>query len=163
MYYFSYGSNMSTQRILERVPSAERIGIGVLEQHELKFHKISKDGSAKCDARKTGNAEHVIYGVLFLIPESEKNVLDRKEGLGNGYEEKNVLIRVRDGSEVHAFTYYATNTDSSLKPFDWYKEHVVRGARENSFPDDYVRIIEAIEFHVDTDSKRRDKELSIYR
>ena len=68
MHYFSYGSNMSIKRLLVRVPSAKKVDVGILERHELKFHKISKnDGTAKCDACKTGNQEHRIYGVVFAL------------------------------------------------------------------------------------------------
>ncbi len=78
---------MSIKRLLDRVPSAKKVGVGILEKHELKFHKISnKDGSAKCDAYETGNPMHKLYGVVFHISEQGKSELDRKEGLGYGYE-----------------------------------------------------------------------------
>jgi hypothetical protein len=32
--------------------------------------------------------------------------------------------------------YFATHIDSSLKPYHWYKEHVLRGVKENGFPVD---------------------------
>ena len=164
MHYFSYGSNMSIKRLLDRVPSAKKVDIGILEAHELKFHKISnKDGSAKCDARETGKSEHYVYGVLFHISQEEKPELDRKEGLGYGYEQKDVLIKLDNGSVIEAFTYYATNIDPTLKPLDWYKEHVLRGARENELPEEYICVIETIESIEETDLERRDRELSIYR
>ena len=40
MLYFSYGSNMSLQRMKERVPGAELISIATLFEHQLKFHKL---------------------------------------------------------------------------------------------------------------------------
>lgn len=164
MHYFSYGSNMSIRRLLERVPSAKKVDVGILEKHELKFHKVGKkDGSAKCDASKTGNPEHLLYGVVFHISAVEKHVLDKKEGLGSGYEQKDVEIILNSGSTVEAFTYYATNIDANIKPLDWYKEHVLRGARENALPIEYIRSIEIIEFDEDSDTERRDRELSIYR
>jgi hypothetical protein len=155
---------MSIKRFLDRVPSAKKVETGVLEKHELKFHKVSKiDGSAKCDASETGNPEHLLYGVVFHIAEEEKPALDKKEGLGFGYEQKNVQIILRNGSTLDAFTYYATNIDPDLKPLDWYKEHVIRGARENELPSEYILTIEAIGFIEDSDAERRDEELSIYR
>jgi len=163
VYYFSYGSNMSIKRLVDRVPSARKIDAGILEKHELKFHKVGKDGSAKCDACETGNPEHKVYGVAFDISEQEKRDLDRKEGLGYGYDQKDVKIILNNGDTVEAFTYYATKIDPALKPFDWYKEHVLRGARENKLPIEYIRNIEMIEHMDDSDTKRRDDELSIYR
>jgi hypothetical protein len=50
MQYFAYGSNMSLRRLRTRVPSAVKLGNATLFGHQLKFHKRSQDGSAKCDA-----------------------------------------------------------------------------------------------------------------
>ena len=100
---------------------------------------------------------------MFHISQEEKPELDRKEGLGYGYEQKNVLIKLDKGSVIEAFTYYATNIDPTLKPLDWYKEHVLRGARENKLPVEYIRVIETIESVEETNLERRDRELSIYR
>lgn len=164
MHYFSYGSNMSIKRLLYRIPSAKKVDVGILEKHELKFHKLSKkDGSAKCDACETGKSEHFLYGVIFHISKEEKTELDKIEGLGYGYEQKDVKIILDNGSTIEAFTYYATIIDAELKPLDWYKEHVLRGARENELPVEYISSIEIIEFDEDSDAERRDKELSIYR
>jgi len=164
MHYFSYGSNMSIRRLQNRVPSATKVATGILEGHMLRFHKISNvDGSAKCDAEETGDPGHCIYGVVFHITAEERSVLDSIEGMGCGYERKTVRIKLNTGSAIETFTYYATRIDSTLKPLDWYREHVLIGARENALPEDYIRLIEAVEAVVDTDSERRERELSIYR
>lgn len=162
MIYFSYGSNMSIRRLCARVPSATRIATGMLALHQLRFHKKSVDGSAKCDAQRSEDPSHFILGVLYEIHPDEKPGLDEAEGLGSGYEIKDVLIRLDDGTSVHAFTYYATRIDATLKPYDWYREHVLVGARESLFPEDYVNFLEAFEFIEDPDPDRRSRELSIY-
>ena len=38
--YFAYGSNMSLVRLRERVPSAERLGVFILAEYQLRFHKF---------------------------------------------------------------------------------------------------------------------------
>lgn len=162
MYYFSYGSNMSLRRLRARTPSAKRINKGILEEHRLVFHKSGRDNSAKCNARHTGDPEHFVFGVLYEIHPEEKPALDKVEGFGFGYEIKDVLIRLDDGSLVEAFTYFATRIDESLKPFDWYKQHVIIGAKENALPEDYIAAIQSIEFIEDNDTERRARELSIY-
>lgn len=43
--YFSYGSNMLSSRLRERCPSARPIGMAELPDHELRWHKRSKDNS----------------------------------------------------------------------------------------------------------------------
>ncbi len=80
MKYFAYGSNMSIARLRERVPSAVSFGCHALKEHDLRFHKSSKDGSGKCNAFFTGNDDDTILGVLFEIKSSEMSALDRAEG-----------------------------------------------------------------------------------
>lgn len=162
IYYFSYGSNMSTPRLAHRAPSVRAVGVARLQRHRLRFHKRGKDGSGKCDAQLTDDSTDIVYGVVFEIGASEKLRLDEHEGLKKGYEEKHVSIFMDDGSELEAHTYYATCTDPALKPYDWYKEHVIRGAREHGLPWDYVESIAAVEAIPDPDIPRRERELAIY-
>ena len=162
MYYFSYGSNMSPKRLQARIPSAEFVVVAILAKHELRFHKIGKDGSAKCDATHTGDAEHIIIGVVYDICETQKPTLDQIEGLGRGYEEKIVTIVTDEGDHHEAITYYATHIDPKRQPFDWYKEHVIRGTREYDFPQHYVKAIDSVESVDDPDSGRHEEEMGIY-
>lgn len=153
---------MSFKRLNARVTQLSRLGVATLYEHDLRFHKIShNDGSGKCDILQTHDPEHTVIGVVYKIDPSEKMILDTCEGLGNGYEEKQVCIEL-NGEQVKAFTYYATHVDSSLKPLHWYKEHVLRGARENEFPEHYIRKIEMITSIDDHDSDRNTRELAIY-
>ncbi len=154
---------MSIKRLSDRVPSAKFVTVATLSEHKLKFHKISKkDGSAKCDASETGNTKDKIIGVVFDISESEKPDLDRKEGLNYGYNEKMVEVDSIEGEKMIATTYYATNIDSSLKPYHWYKEHVLRGAKENNLPKQYIETISKIKSVKDPDSKRHEQEMAMY-
>jgi gamma-glutamylcyclotransferase len=159
--YFAYGSNMSTKRLRERVPSARAIGAGVLKGHKLCWHKLSKkDGSGKCDAAPSNDADAVVYGVLFEINVAEKPALDRFEGLGFGYEEKEVDIDVQ-GQLHRASTYYATTCVPSLKPWSWYRAHVVAGAREHGLPMAYIEALEAAAAAEDPDRERHEREMAI--
>ena len=158
--YFAYGSNMSTRRLAARVPSTKAISVAALRGHRLKFRKLGKDGSAKCDVANTGDQTDVVYGVVFAILFSEKSILDRIEGLGNGYAEKDVVVVSETGNEFKAVTYYATNIDVSLKPRDWYVEHVLHGAREHELPANYIKRIEAIESMPDPEN--HENEMAIY-
>jgi hypothetical protein len=110
-------------------------------------------------------ATQVVLGVVYAISRAEKPTLDLKEGLGNGYEEKIVSVvalAANDGRGMQAFMYYATNIDPLLKPFRWYKEHVLQGARENDFPHQYVQRIARVESIDDFDLLRNEEEMGIY-
>ena len=160
--YFAYGSNMSTRRLLARTPSARVMGTATLAGHRIAFHKVSiKDGSGKCDVIE--DVSRYVAGVLFEIERSEKAELDRIEGLGHGYREQAVTVELASGATVQATTYVATNTDPDLKPFTWYKQHVLEGAREANLPESYVRALEDITAIEDPDKAREAMELAIYR
>lgn len=163
MIYFSYGSNMSSRRLLARISTADRVGVAELFAHELRFHKVSDiDGSAKCDACYTGDPLHVVHGVLFDISESARVLLDTFEGVGCGYMVKAVRVRLA-GTTLDAFTYVATSIDAELRPFHWYKEHVLQGAREHCLPQAYIHKLERVVSVPDPDEARHVRELEIYR
>lgn len=154
---------MSLSRLRERVPSAETLGCSMLRNHDLRFHKSSKDGSGKCDAFFTSDSETVMYGVLFEINPAEKSTLDKAEGLGYGYEEKEVTVSARDGTSVTATTYIATKIDENLKPYSWYVYHVLVGAKEASLPQDYIdEKINSVEAVEDSNKEREAKQRAIH-
>ena len=162
MLYFAYGSNMSTRRIRQRVPSAQPLSVGVLDGHRLAFHKVGRDGSAKCDALVSPNVGECLYGVVYRIDPAHRARLDAAEGLGNGYQCKTVALRLADGTRATAFTYYATHIDPSLRPYPWYKEHVLRGAREHGLPGPHIAEIAGIPTVDDHDPARQVLESAVY-
>lgn len=153
---------MSEKRLLRRI-RALKLGVALLTGHSLRFHKSSEaDGSAKCDILETGKSEDIVFGVIYDIDQSQKHILDRYEGLGFGYDMKTVSVKL-DDEFLEAFTYYATSIDTSLKPYHWYKQHVLEGAIENRMPEEYIGSIEAVEAITDKNAERRRRELSIYQ
>lgn len=159
--YFAYGSNMSQRRLQARVPSAEFQGIGILAGHAIAFHMASnRDGSAKCDVIKSETA--TVYGALFKMAAAELSDLDACEGKGNGYERRIVTVENRAGSHVDAWIYVATHTDPRVRPYTWYKYHVLEGAREANLPIEYQKFIEATKTVKDPDRQRASNELAIY-
>ena len=163
MLYFAYGSNMSVRRLRARVPSARVVGVATRHGHRLLFQKCGRDGSAKCDAASRGGGDDRVIGVVYRIDPGHKWQLDENEGLGRGYAEKTVSVCFADGSTADALTYYATHIDPALRPFAWYREHVLRGAREHALPEHYVRAIGLVEAIEDPDAERHAMELAIYR
>ena len=160
MYYFAYGSNMSSKRLQKRI-NAVKIGNGKLLNYQLRFHKISKDGTGKCNIFLTNNANDYVCGVIFEIDDNDKQKLDRIEGKGYGYD--SITIDIELGKKIiQADSYIATSIDETLKPFDWYKNHVLYGAKENDLESEYIEKIKSVSTIIDDNSNRRKKELSIY-
>lgn len=160
MVNFAYGSNMLSRRLQERVPSARALGVATLSGHQLRWHKLSKkDGSGKCDV-VAATPEAEVYGVLFAIALAEKPKLDAAEGLGAGYAERHVVV-VHRGRPVTATMYYATNINAALKPYSWYRELVVAGAREHGLPEAYVAALEGVPVIQDADGKRHAENMAL--
>ena len=156
---FSYGSNMLTSRIRHRCHSATALGVAELENYALRWHKQSRDESGKCNIIASHQERSTVYGVLYRILASEKNNLDRAEGLGNGYEEKTVTV-ICNHKAYKASLYYATAIDDSLRPYTWYKALVVAGAKEHGLPEAYIANLEAAEAIEDPDCQRHTKEMA---
>jgi gamma-glutamylcyclotransferase len=156
MLIFSYGSNMCTPRLRARVPSARRVAVARLEGHQLRFHKRGRDGSSKADAYRTDAESDHVWGVVFQIDPSEKPELDRAEGLGHGYLEREVRVATATAGTVTALMYYAAPAaiDARLLPFSWYTHFVISGAREHALPADYVSVLEAVAAVQDPDPER---------
>lgn len=162
LYYFAYGSNMSTRRLRQRVSSARVIDAVRLPGHRLAWHKKGSDGSGKCDIAGAA-AQDVVYGVLYEIDEAHKPRLDRVEGLGWGYGQKDVDVWLLGrGEMITALTYYALRIDATYLPYDWYRDHVLIGAREHGLPEHYVRMIENVPTFEDSDRRRERTERQVH-
>lgn len=156
--YFAYGSNMLRQRMLARAPSARQVGLATLADHALRWHKVSKDGSGKCDIVAQPGA--VVHGVLYEIDAAEKPALDVAEGLNWGYREVQLELQGQAGP-VRALSYQATNIDSFTKPYSWYKTLVLAGAREQQLDAAYIEALEATPARDDHDSQRAAENLRV--
>ena len=157
LYYFAYGSNLHPVRLLERVPSAQWVGRTELRYHRLAFQKRGSDGSSKCDLVRTGEETDGVHGAIYQMDSVHKQALDCFEGNGNGYYDSPLTVELH-GKEHSTFTYFAqaAHIADGLKPYHWYKNLVVLGAKHLQFPDVYVRSIELIESVEDPDETRRE-------
>ncbi len=139
IYYFTYGSNMLSERMNERIPVAKLAGKACLQNWKLVWDKISKDDSAKANLKaEVGCA---VWGVIYCLSEQEMKLLDKIEG---GYQRTEVVIQLH-GESCSAITFVSEKRDPHLLPYDWYKELVLKGAREHSLPLAYIDEIAGIE------------------
>ena len=154
---------MASHRLLQRLPEARYTGLARLAQHRLSFRKNDQGLSGKCDIELTSRVTDEVIGVVYEISLEDKQTLDRIEGLGTGYDEKTVELRMDTGQTLFAITYFAIDIDKNIMPYHWYKQHVLRGAIERKFPREYVELIEATPSKPDLDHRRNLRELAIYR
>lgn len=135
LYNFSFGSNMSSNRLLARLPNAKRVGTAILKGYELTFDMLFSDGSGKCSIQKTNKADALVYGVVYEVNTDEKLTLDAIEG--PGYDCVDITVELLNGQTIDTHCYIANTHDEDVLPYDWYVKHVYRGALEAGVPKAY--------------------------
>jgi len=155
LHVFAYGSNLHARRMKSRVSTACPLTIGYVEQRQLRFHKRSIDGSAKADAAFTAVPGDRVWGVVYRLSPDEKPELDKHEFLGVGYDQELVAVNSKNGS-IKAWMYVARRNaiDETLKPYSWYCEYIIAGARQHRLPFCYIGNLMDVKTTVDPDLKR---------
>ena len=164
-YYFTYGSNMLTERLADRCPSAKEAGTAFVEDYALEFSKRSCDKSGKATLVVSQGQRQ--YGVVFTIEKCDLNKLDKAEGRGKGYDRKccfNVTM-TDTGVSKSTITYIAPIEDrvTGLKPYDWYLAYVVSGAMQHKLPEAVITAYRDTDYRVDKGWGRKSKELEILK
>jgi gamma-glutamylcyclotransferase len=160
---------MSSKRLTdkERCPGAISFGIAVLYQYVFSFNKKSKEsiGSGKGNITFTGNPSDEVWGVVFEIPKNEEHALDIAEGFNIGHYSKEEIKVISEKQEFEVIAYIANSKfiDNAEVPFDWYKNHCIKGAIEFNLPIEYTDFLQSFGSKKDTDTKKSDKEFSIYQ
>jgi gamma-glutamylcyclotransferase (GGCT)/AIG2-like uncharacterized protein YtfP len=135
--YFAYGSNLSPQRMLERVAGARGLGAARLAGRRLCFDKRGRDGTGKANLRDDPASS--VWGALYSFEPEAWPQLDRCEP---GYER--IAVEVEwNGERRAAQTYVSTLFTPDPVPLARYKRLVIEGARFHALPDDWIRWLEA--------------------
>lgn len=160
-FTFAYGSNMLCARIRDRCSSVEPIGVAELKGFKLRWHKRSKkDGSGKCDIVSASTSKTRVFGVLYRVAMRQKCLLDKAEGLEQGYAEIEIEVLCK-GERIAATAYQATDIDHSLKPYSWYHALVVAGAKEHCLPAEYISRLETVATQEDLNRARHNKNMRL--
>lgn len=121
---------------------ADLIGPAKLDGWALRWNKRGSDGSAKCNIVPAERSEPFVLGAVFCVCPEGRRALDEIE---SGYRRVDVdpgLV----GRRVRAFTYVSRPEmrDDTLRPMDWYRSLVVRGAESLDFPETYLARLRAV-------------------
>jgi len=152
MLIFSYGSNLCRERLADRVPAAEYVATGYVARRALRLHKFGADGYW------TGRAADRVWGAVYRVPISEKAALDRHEFLGTGYDDHAAVVYT--GGRLLAARLYAARREAiapGLLPFLWYRELIIRGARQHRLPAEYIARLRRLPATRDPDAVRAER------
>ena len=137
--YFAYGSNMLTERLLARCPSAKPLGHAEARGMTVSYSLGSSDGSAKAGLQKAPGK--TARGVLFMIDLSERRALDLAEGAPDIYRRVEIeVFSDRTGHPSDAVTYLPNpeRTANGLHPYAWYRALCAGGAKQHGLPDEVI-------------------------
>jgi gamma-glutamylcyclotransferase len=159
--YFAYGSNMLTERLRDRCPSATPIGIAIAPNHALTFGKLSNDKSGK--ATLVGIEGVKTPGVIFEMCSSDLQNLDKAEGSGKGYDRHDQFAITQTGTSGHDFamTYLGNDPKDGLKPYDWYLALVVAGAIQHQLCPDHIQMLRQTPYNIDGNLERESRRTAL--
>jgi hypothetical protein len=156
-YYFAYGSNLATDQINRRMAKIERGYFpnagnlatdqinsrskyvhnqckAKLSNYAFTYNKKSKDGiTSKANLKKIDGA--VTWGVCYEIDRYQFDCL--KKEYEQGYDDIEVWVDSDNMGKIIAKTFVSKSL-TEANPSSEYVDVIVRGARENQLPDDYI-------------------------
>ncbi len=141
VWFFAYGSNMSSTLVRSRAGEIAEEQVGKLENYEIVFNKKARGGSATANIRPASGK--IVYGVLFKIAETALRTLDRFEGAPEHYRRIEVNVTGSQGNRIAAQTYIATKVEKGLRPASYYLQSILQAAEEHQLPAEYVEELKA--------------------
>jgi gamma-glutamylcyclotransferase (GGCT)/AIG2-like uncharacterized protein YtfP len=149
MYYFAYGSNLSSNFIRDYTPSAEFVMKAELPNYKVEFRHYSENlgGGISSIVEMPGN---LVKGVIYEVPESELEALDILESVPEGlYRRDTFMVMGEDGRWHRADLYRVSTPTGPYAPSTSYVDYMIEGAREHGLDADYVEQLVAIRNSLD--------------
>lgn len=128
--YFAYGSNMNSQRVIDRGIDFLDACSGSLSHFELVFNKASRQHPRQAHANIRRKSHAAVEGVVYLLSEPEEILkMDPYERAPINYGRDVVWVETEQGG-VWAWTYFANSAVlvDGLLPPPAYMAHLLEGA-----------------------------------
>lgn len=136
MLHFAYGSNMSREAMRRRCPDAEPVGSAVLRGYRL---FIMASGYASV----MPSFSAVVHGILWRVSPRDLAALDAYENVSGGLYTRAQIAVIHDGRSVPALVYVGAERREG-SPRKGYMELVLRAARDNGLPPEYIASLEQV-------------------
>ncbi|XP_063549170.1 gamma-glutamylcyclotransferase-like [Cydia strobilella] len=164
-FYFAYGSNLLSNRIHIKNPSAVYYAPAKLPDYRLDFDMQAQTWNGAV-ATIVPDTNDTVWGNLWLIDTNKMKYLDKQEGVDRKmYFAKNVTVARSDGYEIVARAYILTQNPAKLRPgqvlpynrrpSDTYMKVIILGAVESGLPARYVNCLKTLP----TNNKKASKDM----
>lgn len=137
-YYIAYGSNLNTEQMRFRCPTAEKVAAGELKDYRLEFR--GREDSAV--ATITPAKGYSVPILTWTIEAMDEKSLDRYEGYPFFYRKENMELEI-DGEKAQAMIYIMNEGRELGMPSRYYLETILEGYAEAGF--DVTPIMDALE------------------
>lgn len=133
---------MNEDQMLERCPTSRLLGKAVLHNHKLEFTIYSPKRKCGC-ADIIYSENDSVYGLIYLLNETDISALDTFEGSPNYY--KRITLEVfHKGELLPVHTYDVVNKESNLAPSLHYIGLIKDAALKFDFPLEYRLHLDSI-------------------
>ena len=123
--YFSFGSNMSAQRMNDRLGWSPSPSGAILYDYVMVFNKHSDDGGKANIMYSSGN---IVEGMLYSVYEEDLLILDKYEGVATEqYKRYDIKARDNNKKSIAAVAYKALNTGKVSAPTEEYLNYILEG------------------------------------
>jgi gamma-glutamylcyclotransferase (GGCT)/AIG2-like uncharacterized protein YtfP len=153
MYYYAYGSNLSSRYLMHVCPSATFVMKADLPNFQVEFRHYSekRQGGISSIIEAPGQ---LVQGVIYEVPEKELMDLDILESVPKGlYRREIFLVLGEDGQWHRADLYRVSDPTGPYQPSKEYLEDMIEGAREHGLTPDYTAKLVAWRRSLDRGSK----------
>ena len=138
MYYFAYGSNLSSNFIRDYTPGAAFVMKADLPNYKVEFRHYSENmhGGISSIIETPGT---LVKGVIYDVPESELEALDVLESVPEGVYRRDRYIVLGEDDQWHRADLYRVSTPTGpYTPSTSYVDFMIEGAREHGLDADYI-------------------------
>jgi gamma-glutamylcyclotransferase (GGCT)/AIG2-like uncharacterized protein YtfP len=144
MYYFAYGSNLSSNFIRDYTPSATFVMKADLPNYKVEFRHYSEDlgGGISSIVETPGS---LVRGIIYEVPASELEELDVLESVPEGIYRRDTYFVMGEDGQWHCADLYRVSTPTGpYEPSRSYVDYMIAGAREHELDAEYVEQLVAI-------------------
>lgn len=147
-YLFLYCEWIDDELVKRSCPSAEKITTGVSEDKAVRFVAYEDDKGnpyeGGCCAVKA--PDKLMYGTVWKIDWQDLQDLESIMDVANGrYTRLYQAVKGDDNKAYACISHSIKNpVDFNSHPSQAYLEHMLKGARENNFPAEYIASLEAL-------------------
>ena len=149
MYYYAYGSNLSTRYVRDCCPSAVFVMKANLPNFQVQFRHYSENRQGGISSIIEAPGE-LVEGVIYEVPEQEIIDLDILESVPEGlYRRDTFLVLGEDGGWHRADLYRVCAPAGPYAPSKGSVEEMIEGAREHGLTSEYTERLVALRRSLD--------------